>query len=156
MPLSAKCKPNLSYSNLLLPMDQITIKTPNPKGRLFFLKIDLLRNLAAGVYLSEAPSPLRFLFGVVKQFCRFGIWSNTQCITPVDALHTTWSHPPVTQCINTYPTCTYSHRQGGRGVGGWTSENLGGALVHKRGRKYQHYWLYLKSINSLNTSNDNI
>ncbi len=24
-----------------------------------------------------------------KQFCRFGIWSNTQCKTPVDALHTT-------------------------------------------------------------------
>jgi hypothetical protein len=23
------------------------------------------------------------------QFCRVGIWSNTQCITPVDALHTT-------------------------------------------------------------------
>jgi hypothetical protein len=29
--------------------------------------------LAAGVYLSETPSPPRFLFGVVKQFCWFGI-----------------------------------------------------------------------------------
>jgi hypothetical protein len=38
----------------LRSMDQITIKTPNPKCRLF-LKIDLLRDLAAGVYLSEAP-----------------------------------------------------------------------------------------------------
>jgi hypothetical protein len=64
-------------------MDQITVKTPNPKGSLF-LKIDLY-----GVYLSEAPSPPRFLFGVVKQFCRFGIWSNTQYVTPGDALHTT-------------------------------------------------------------------
>ncbi len=62
--------------------------TPNPNGRLFF-KIDLQRDLAAGVYLSEAPSPPRFLFGVVKQFCRFGIWSNTQCVTSEDALHTT-------------------------------------------------------------------
>jgi hypothetical protein len=34
-------------------MDQITKKTPNPKCRLFF-KIDLQRDLAAGVYLSEA------------------------------------------------------------------------------------------------------
>jgi hypothetical protein len=50
-------------------------------------------DLAAGVYLSEASSPPRFLLGVVKQFCRFGIWSNTQCITPVDALHTTRSPP---------------------------------------------------------------
>jgi hypothetical protein len=29
--------------------------------------------LAAGVYLSEAISPPRFLFGVVNQFCMFGI-----------------------------------------------------------------------------------
>jgi hypothetical protein len=53
-------------------MDQITIKTSNPEGRIF-LKNDLERDLAEGDYLSEAPSPPRFLFGVVKQFCRFGI-----------------------------------------------------------------------------------
>jgi hypothetical protein len=35
------------------PMDQITMKTPNLKCRLFF-KIGQYRNLAAGVYLSEA------------------------------------------------------------------------------------------------------
>ncbi len=34
-------------------MDQISKKTLNPKGRLF-LKIDLLRYMAAGVYLFEA------------------------------------------------------------------------------------------------------
>jgi hypothetical protein len=41
------------------PMDQIPIKTPNPKCRLF-LKIDHYqqRYLAAGVYLSEAPDSL--------------------------------------------------------------------------------------------------
>jgi hypothetical protein len=38
-------------------MDQISIKTPNPKCRLFF-KIYLYSYLAAGVYLSEAPYPL--------------------------------------------------------------------------------------------------
>ncbi len=37
--------------------DKITIKTPIPKGRLF-LKIELWRDLEAGVYLFEAPSPL--------------------------------------------------------------------------------------------------
>ncbi len=43
-------------------MDQITIKTPNPKGSLF-LKIDLKRDLAAGIYLSEAPPLLGFCLG---------------------------------------------------------------------------------------------
>jgi hypothetical protein len=40
----------------LLPMDQISIKTPKPKCRLV-VKIDQYRYLAAGVYLSEAPDP---------------------------------------------------------------------------------------------------
>ncbi len=31
-----------------------------------FLKIDMLKDLAACGYLSEAPSPPRFLFGVEK------------------------------------------------------------------------------------------
>ncbi len=47
-------------------MDLLSVKTPNPKGRLF-LKIEPKRDLAGGVYLSEAPSPPRFLFGMVKQ-----------------------------------------------------------------------------------------
>jgi hypothetical protein len=38
-------------------MDQISIKTRNPKRRLF-LNIDQKRSLAAGVYLSDAPDPL--------------------------------------------------------------------------------------------------
>ncbi len=69
-------------------MDQIIIKTTGPKGPLF-LKIYLKRDLAAGVYLPEAPSPPWFLFGVVKQFFWFRIWLNILFITPVDALHTT-------------------------------------------------------------------
>jgi hypothetical protein len=94
---------------------------------------------AACVYPSEAPSPPRFLFGVVKQFCRFGIWSNTQCLTPVYALHTTRSPPP----LHTVHTPVLIHIRKG---GGWTSEKVRWALVHKRGRKYQHDWLYLQSI----------
>ncbi len=53
-------------------MDQIALKTANPKCRLF-LKIDL----AACVYLSEAPSPPRFLLGVVKDIVqpkKRGVW----------------------------------------------------------------------------------
>jgi hypothetical protein len=122
--ISSPCTRQMRSSQRLLrmpaPMDQITTKTPNPKGRLFW-KIDLLRDFAAGVYLSPPPL-LDFCFGVVKQFCRFGNWSNAKCIAPVDALHTTWSHPPSPSgrhCINTY-LCTYSHREGGGGR--WTSE----------------------------------
>jgi hypothetical protein len=62
--------------------------------------------MAAGVYLSEAPSTPRFLFGVVKQFGRLAIWSNTQCLIPVDALHTTRS--PVTQCIDGSPALIHT------------------------------------------------
>jgi hypothetical protein len=40
----------------MIAMDQISIKTPNPKCRLF-LKIDQERYLAVGVYLSETPDP---------------------------------------------------------------------------------------------------
>jgi hypothetical protein len=81
-------------------MDQISMKKQNPKCRLF-LKIDLYRDLAAGVYLSEAPDPLPLL-------------------------------PPVTQCMNTYPVLFQGG--GGRSI----SEKVRGALVHKRGRKFQH------------------
>jgi hypothetical protein len=74
-------------------MDQICIKTPNPKCRLF-LKMYQQRYLAAGVYLSEAPSPLRFSLGVVRQACRFGIWSNTGaciCSTYFQSFSTTFT-----------------------------------------------------------------
>jgi hypothetical protein len=57
-------------------------------------KVSDVTIMAPGVYLSVAPSPPSFLFGVVNQFCRFGIWSNTLCITSVYALHTTRSPPP--------------------------------------------------------------
>jgi hypothetical protein len=75
-------------------------------------------DLAACVYLFEAHSSHRFLFGVVKKFCSFGIWSNTQCITSVDALHTTRSPtPPPSPCYTLCRLCRpYSHREGGGGV----------------------------------------
>ncbi len=38
-----------------------------------------VKGLCAGVYLSEGPSRPRFLFEMVQQFCRFWIWSDTEC-----------------------------------------------------------------------------
>jgi hypothetical protein len=46
-------------------MDQVYIKTPNPKCRLF-LKIYQQMYMAAGVYLSEAPDPLAPLLHTVR------------------------------------------------------------------------------------------
>jgi hypothetical protein len=43
-------------------MDEGTLNTPIPKCRLYW----------------------SFLFGVVKQFCRFWIWAETDCKTPVE------------------------------------------------------------------------
>ncbi len=32
----------------------------------------------------KAPSPPSFLFWVIQQFCRFWIWSDTECSTPTE------------------------------------------------------------------------
>jgi hypothetical protein len=66
-----------------------------------FLKIDLLRDLAAGVYMSEAPSPPRFLLGV------FGVYTMyNSCIcspqTPIPPHYTLYK----------YIDHAYSHREG--------------------------------------------
>jgi len=93
-----------------------------------------LRDLTASIYLSEAPSPPRFW--VVQQFCRFGIWSNTQCMTPVYALHITPTPPPsVTHCTEWIDLYLFTQGRGGGKVN-WREGRV--APVHKRGRKYQH------------------
>ncbi len=55
--------------------------------------------------------------------------------------------PPFTQCINKNITLNLFTQ--GRGVGRSTSESAREALVHKRGRKYQHDWLYRQSIKTI-------
>ncbi len=94
------------------PKNQITIKTPNPKG-CHFLKIHLWRDLAADVYLYEAP-PL---------------------------CYTLYKYMPLY-------LFTQGRGGGGEDVNQW---EVRGVLVHMRGRKYQHDWLYLQSINSIKT-----
>jgi hypothetical protein len=84
-------------------------------------KFTCKRTLRQVFYLSEAPSPL---------------------MTP-------YSPSPLhTVCVFTV-YCTYSHRGGGRGGGRWTRDKIRGAIVDKRGRKYQHDWLSRQSINSI-------
>ncbi len=65
------------------------------------------------------------------------------CLRPPPLL---WPHsPPLTHCtVYLYLTqCTYSHRVRG---GELTREKIRGAMLHKAGRKYQHDWLHLQSI----------
>jgi hypothetical protein len=101
---------NLSPSiPILLLMDQISIKTANWRKVFIYLR----------------PPPLIGFFGVVKQFCRFGIWSNTQCITPEYALHIT-PPPPVTHCLY-IPVLIHTGKWGGGGGVNWREGR--GALV---------------------------
>jgi hypothetical protein len=56
--------------------------------------------------------------------------------------------PIVPPLHNVYVYYTvYLFTQGRVGGGELTREKVRGAIVHKAGRKYQHYWLYLQSIN---------
>ncbi len=75
--------------------------------------IDLERDFAAGVYLSEAPSPPKFLFGVAKQFCRFRIW----CTLLQNMASNTTQHPspiPAPPQSHTFGfTCTLNLGRGG-------------------------------------------
>jgi hypothetical protein len=63
---------------------------------------------------------------------------------------TKYSPSPI-HTVNVYKIITYSQMEGmGEGGGGeQTREKVRGAVVQKAGRKYQHDWLYLQSINSI-------
>jgi hypothetical protein len=53
-------------------------------------------------------------------------------------------YSPLSHCVRVQ--YTYSHKGGG----GRANKREGrGAIIHKSGRKYQHDWLYLQSINSI-------
>jgi hypothetical protein len=59
------------------PRRKIRLIESNAKGR-YLKKIYLKRDFAAGVYLPEAPSPPRFLFGAVRQLI------GSECLTPAE------------------------------------------------------------------------
>jgi len=113
-------------------MDQKSKKTPNPKCRLF-LKIDQYWYLAAGVYLSEAPYPPRFLFGVVKQFYE-GSEFGTVYYSCICSPHNPIPSRPVSHCQECIDLYLFTKGKGG----GVNWRNGRGALVYNRGRKYQH------------------
>jgi hypothetical protein len=130
-----------------------------------FKKIDLYRDFAAVVCLSEAQNPIlspppthcimytslqspyfEMFMGPRNWFqgmnsaslcCLAGQYENPippRFLAPIDFLKIPAQY-------------TYSHREGARaGLG--TRGKVRGVLVHKLGRKYQHDWLYLQSINS--------
>ncbi len=93
-------------------------------------------------------SSMVILFGVVKQFCRFWIWSETECKTPAEYGPQYISTPPptVTHCLY---TVLYIGKGGGRRRSerrysrGATVHKYHivplsmGATAHKLGRKYK-------------------
>ncbi len=87
-------------------MDQIAIKIPNPKCRLF-LKIDLVSDLAAGVYLSEAPLILGFCLGwyinfvdsgsgkILYNYCMLSIQPDPSPPPPPPTCYTLYKYIPL-------------------------------------------------------------
>jgi hypothetical protein len=63
-------------------------------------------------------------------------------------LRTPYPPPLHTHCIRVHCIHTYSHREGGEGRRVEPERRLEGQHVTKLGRKYQHDWLYLQSMNS--------
>jgi hypothetical protein len=61
-------------------------------------------------------SSLVILFGVVKQFCRFPIWSDTECKTPAEygPQYISTPPPPHSHCLYSI-YCTLGRGGGGRG-----------------------------------------
>ncbi len=68
------------------------------------------------------------------------------CLRPPPLL---WPHNPPPYTLYTCIQYNYSQRGGVRRGGEVTRDKIRGAIVHKAGRKYQHDWLYLQSINSI-------
>jgi hypothetical protein len=100
------------------------------------------------------------LFRVVKQFCRFWIWSETECKTPAEYVlqyNSTPSHPPHSHTLS---VCTVHLVWEGGGKGGQRKGRVA-TVVHKyssfvHGGKFtswventNHEWMYLQSIKSV-------
>ncbi len=71
-------------------------------------KLTCYRDFVAGAYLSEAPSPTRFLFGVLKQFCR---------LERVELLQNMVSNGTPPTPSQPLTVCMTLGRGGGEGVG---------------------------------------
>ncbi len=91
------------------------------------------------IRLIECNAKCRYLknFWPVKGLC--GIYLSAWGQEP---------HPsPLTHCILVYGILVHTGKGGGGGE--LTREKVRGTMLHKAGRKYQHNWLHLQSINSI-------
>ncbi len=99
-------------------------------------------------------SLLIILFGVVKQFCRFWIWSDTDCKTSAEYGPQYISTPPQP---HTVIYCTLGRGEGGGGQREGREEGQQytsivpspmGATFHKLGRKYKP-WLNVSPFHKI-------
>ncbi len=96
-------------------------------------KIDLYRDFAVGVYLSEAPSRPRFLFGVVKHFVGFesGQIQSFKLLQNMASNSTPYPLPPYTLYTHVHSILIHT-MEGGES---WTREKVRGETVYKVGSK---------------------
>ncbi len=102
-------------------------------------------------------SSLVILFGVVAQFGRFWIWSETECKIPADygLQHNSSPPPPQTHTVCLY--CTFSLGRGGGGqkegrgatVHEYSSFIHGGNSSQAGSKMPTNEWMYLQSIKSV-------
>ncbi len=120
------------------------------------LKKGIWKGTLQQVFICLRPHPfLDFCLGVVEQFCKFWIWSDTDCKTPKeyglqhDSTPTTPPPPPP------HSMCFYilyfDNREGG---GEETREKGRGATgestqITKLGWKYRHDWLVMAPVYKL-------
>ncbi len=103
-------------------------------------KVNIACTHCRKIRLMESNAKCRYLKNLI---CKGGLYLDfTARILPV------WGPLPCYDPIPplTHWRCTYSHTDGG---GELTREKVRGAIVHKAGQKYQHDWLYLQSISSI-------
>ncbi len=144
--ITVDCRVSVSgWLWLVRCMDEGTLKTPIPKCRLFW----------------------SFLFGVVKQFIRFWIWSETECKTPAeyDLQHNSTPPPPPPHSHTLSVFTVHLVWEGGGvtwgGERGEVREKVErhqhtnivplstGATVHKLGWKYQPLSECISSLENL-------
>ncbi len=110
-------------------MDEGTLKTAIPKCSLFCRS---------------------FMFGVVKQFCRFWIWSETECKTPAEygLQHNSTHPPPHSNTLSVY-TVHLVWEGGGEVREKVEGQQYTRIVPSSTGATVHKLWMYLNSIKSV-------
>ncbi len=137
------------YENVLFSAAHKRLKftIQAPKQNLKIIPVKGIRGRCLSVW---GPLLSKVLFGAVWQFCRFWICSDTEFCTPGEygiQQDSAPSHPqPHAPCLHIlYFDTGKGGREGGRVE---PERRLECQQFTKLGRKYQHDWMYLQSINS--------